>query len=174
MTNKKFVTFSYYDRGAARFGNCPPASRCIKKKGHKAFQGSQKVSKNFLGKGETDVKANIRQSSVGCCEIRRVSTWWGQQGSADTPKGVPPAGLTRAPRPSRFVPMRRVSSGGGPPASRCIKKKGHKAFQGSQKVSKNFLGKGETDVKANIRQSSVGCCEIRRVSTWWGQQGSNL
>ena len=84
------------------------------------------------------------------------------------------AGLTRAPRPSRFVPMRRVSSGGGPPASRHIKKKGHKAFQGSQKVSKNFLGKGETDVKANIRQSSVGCCEIRRVSTWWGQQDSNL
>ena len=37
MTNKKFVTFSYYDRGAARFGNCPPASRHIKKKGHKAL-----------------------------------------------------------------------------------------------------------------------------------------
>ena len=128
MTNKKFVTFSYYDREAARFGNGSPASRHIKKKGHKAFQGSQKVSKNFLGKGETDVKANIRQSSVGCCEIRRVSTWWGQQGSADTPKGVPPAGLTHAPRPSTFVPKRRVSSGNGSPASRCIKKKGHKAL----------------------------------------------
>ena len=94
MTNKKFVTFSYYDRGAARFGNGSPASRCIKKKGHKAFQGFQKVSENFLGKG--DVKANIRQSSVGCCELRRVSTWWGQQGSADTPKGGPRRGL-RAP-----------------------------------------------------------------------------
>lgn len=37
MTNKKFVTFSYYDREAARFGNGSPASRCIKKKGHKAL-----------------------------------------------------------------------------------------------------------------------------------------
>lgn len=71
MTNKKFVTFSYYDRGAARFGNCPPASRHIKKKGHKAFQGSQKVSKNFLGKGETDVKANIRQAF---CRMLRNSS----------------------------------------------------------------------------------------------------
>ena len=69
MTNKKFVTFSYYDRGAARFGNCPPASRCIKKKGHKAFQGSQKVSENFLGKG--DVKANIRQAF---CRMLRNSS----------------------------------------------------------------------------------------------------
>ena len=71
MTNKKFVTFSYYDRGAARFGNCPPASRHIKKKGYKAFQGSQKVSKNFLGKGETDVKANIRQAF---CRMLRNSS----------------------------------------------------------------------------------------------------
>ena len=103
MTNKKFVTFSYYDRGAARFGNCPPASRHIKKKGYKAFQGSQKVSENFLGKG--DVKANIRQSSVGCCEIRRVSTWWGQQDSADTPKGVPYFALRARASP--------LASGGG-------------------------------------------------------------
>ena len=95
--------------------------------------------------------------------------WWGQQGSADTPKGVPPAGLTRAPRSSRFVPMRRVSSGGGPPASRCIKKKEHKAFQGSQKVSKNFLGKGETDVKANIRQAF---CRMLRNSSCFDVVGT--
>ena len=43
-------------------------------------------------------------------------------------KGSPRRGLRAPPRPSAFVPKRRVSSGGGSPASRCIKKKGHKAL----------------------------------------------
>ena len=77
-------------------------------------------------------------------------------------KGSPTAGLTRAPRPSLLVLMHRFSSGGGSPTSRRIKKKGHKIFKGSQKVSKNFLGKGETDVKANIRQ--VFCRMLRKAS----------